>query len=179
MCYSEEQIIEGCINNKRKAQKTLYSKYYRRMLGICLRYCSSKDEAEDVMLDGFMNIFSKMKLYNKRGSFEGWMKRVIVNTAIDNFRKNKKHYYHSDIDDFENELVIEANLLESFSAKEILNTVQQLSEGYRIVFNLFAIEGYSHQEIADMLGISINTSKTQLFKARKLLQKKLIEMNNE
>lgn len=177
MFYSEEQIIEGCIRNKRKAQKTLYSNYYRRMLGICLRYCSSKDEAEDVMLDGFMNIFSKIKSYNKRGSFEGWMKRVMVNTAIDNFRKNKKHYYHSDIDDFENELVIKANLLESFSAKEILNTVQQLSEGYRIVFNLFAIEGYSHQEIADMLGISINTSKTQLFKARKLLQKKLIEMN--
>ena len=107
MCYSEEQIIKGCLRNKRKAQKVLYTKYYRRMLGICLRYCSTKDEAEDVMLDGFMNIYSKIKLFNKKGSFEGWMRKIMVNTAIDNFRKNKKHYYHSDIEDFNEELVFQ------------------------------------------------------------------------
>ncbi|MCD4664913.1 MAG: RNA polymerase sigma factor [Bacteroidales bacterium] len=179
MNFTEEEIIEGCIKKKRKIQKALYQKYYKRMLGICLRYCTTKTEAEDIMLDGFMNIYSKIKLYNKKGSFEGWMKRVMINTAIDNFRKNKKHNYHSNIENFEEELVVNANLPEKLTEKEILKTIQLLPQGYKIVFNLFAIEGYSHQEIATMLGVTVNTSKTQLFKARKQLQKILIKINKE
>lgn len=171
MYNSEEEIIEGCIKNKRKAQKRLYEKYYRRMLGICLRYCSDTDEAEHVMLSGFMSIFSKINSFQRKGSFEGWMKRIMVNTAIDAFRKNKKYKYHLDVVDLENELQTEGNFPENISINEILSIVQQLPPGYRIVFNLFAIEGYEHKEIAEMLGVSVNTSKTQLFKARKMLQK--------
>ena len=179
MNFTEEEIIEGCIKKKRKIQKALYQKYYKRMLGICLRYCNTKTEAEDIMLDGFMNIYSKIKLYNSKGSFEGWMKRVMVNTAIDSFRKNKKYNYHSNIKDYEEELFVNAILPEKFTEEEILKTIQLLPQGYKIVFNLFAIEGYSHQEIATILGVTVNTSKTQLFKARKQLQKFLNEMNKD
>lgn len=177
MYSTEEEIIEGCIKKKHKAQKKLYEKYYRRMLGICLRYCSHTDEAEDVMLKGFMNIFTKIESFKSIGSFEGWMKRIMVNTAIDNFRKNKKHLNQSDISDFENDLKFEDHLPGNISAGEIMSIVQNLPTGYKIVFNLFAIEGYEHNEIAEMLGVSVNTSKTQLFKARKMLQKSLNKIN--
>lgn len=179
MYSTEEEIIEGCIKKKRKAQKLLYEKYYRRMLGICKRYCSGTADAEDVMITGFMNIFAKIKSFQRAGSFEGWMKRIMINTAIDNFRKNKKHLYQLDLSDFENELIVEDHLPENISNEEIMSIIQSLPSGYRIVFNLFAIEGYEHKEIAEMLGVSVNTSKTQLFKARKFLQISLLNTYKE
>lgn len=179
MYSTEEEIIEGCIKKKHRAQKKLYEKYYRRMLGICLRYCSHTDEAQDVMLTGFMNIFTKIDSFKSSGSFEGWMKRIMVNTAIDNFRKNKKHLNQSDIADFENDLKFDDHFPENISAGEIMCLVQNLPTGYKIVFNLFAIEGYEHNEIAEMLGVSVNTSKTQLFKARKMLQKSLNKITKD
>jgi len=174
-----EDIIKDCKGGKHKAQKMLYEKFYRQMLGLCLRYCASKPEAEDVMLTGFMNIFTKIESYSGSGSFEGWMKKVMVNTAIDNFRKQKKYNDHFDISLFEEELMQEIDLPESLSINEILDMVQKLPIGYRTVFNLYAIEGFNHQEIAEMLGVSVNTSKTQLFKARKLLQDSILKMNME
>ncbi|MCD4732094.1 MAG: sigma-70 family RNA polymerase sigma factor [Bacteroidales bacterium] len=179
MYSTEEEIIKGCIRRKRKAQKMLYDKYYRRMLGISLRYCSDRAEAEDVMLNGFMHIFSKIGTYERKGSFEGWMKRIMVNTAIDNFRKNKKHLYHTDIIEVEDELISEDSFPANITVNEIMSMVQQLPTGYRVVFNLFAIEGYEHKEIAEMLSVSVNTSKTQLFKARKLLQKSIDNFNKD
>ena len=179
MYSTEEEIIEGCINKKRKAQKMLYEKYYRRLLGICLRYCSNSAEAEDVMITGFMNIFTKIESFKGKGSFEGWMKKIMVNTAIDNFRKNKKHQHQSDLADVEDDLILENRFPENISADEIITMIQKLPTGYKVVFNLFAIEGYEHNEIAEMLGVSVNTSKTQLFKARKLLQKSLFNANKE
>lgn len=174
-----EDIIKDCKEGKRKAQKMLYEKFYRQMLGICLRYCSSKPEAEDVMLTGFMNIFTKIESYKGSGAFEGWMKKVMINTAIDNYRKQKKHIDHNEIAEFEEELSEDIFLPESLSIDEILGMVQKLPSGYRTVFNLYAIEGFSHQEIAEMLGVSVNTSKTQLFKARKLLQNSILKINME
>jgi RNA polymerase sigma factor (sigma-70 family) len=174
-----EDIIKDCKRGKRKAQKMLYEKFYRQMLGVCLRYSSSKPEAEDVMLTGFMNIFTKIDSYNGSGTFEGWMKKVMINTAIDNFRKQKKQNEHSDISLFEDELVEEIDFPDYFSVNEILKMVQKLPTGYRTVFNLYAIEGFSHQEIAEMLCVSVNTSKTQLFKARKLLQNSILKLNME
>jgi RNA polymerase sigma-70 factor (ECF subfamily) len=174
-----EDIIKDCKGGKRKAQKMLYEKFYRQMLGVCLRYCASKPEAEDVMLIGFMNVFTKIDSFTGSGSFEGWMKKVMINTAIDNFRKQKKHADLYDISLFEEELVQEIYLPESLSINEILVMVQKLPTGYRTVFNLYAIEGFSHQEIAEMLGVTVNTSKTQLFKARKLLQNSILRMNME
>jgi RNA polymerase sigma-70 factor (ECF subfamily) len=174
-----EDIIKDCKGGKRKAQKMLYEKFYRQMHGVCLRYCTSKPEAEDVMLTGFMNVFTKIDSYSGSGSFEGWMKKVMINTAIDNFRKQKKHNDHFDISLLEEELAQEIYLPESLSINEILDMVQKLPTGYRTVFNLYAIEGFSHQEIAEMLGVTVNTSKTQLFKARKLLQNSILKLNME
>lgn len=147
------------------------------MLGVCLRYSSSKDEAEDIMLTGFLNIFNKIETYDNKGSFEGWIRRIMVNTAIDNYRKNKKHYSHTDIETLDTEEIpsMVTDFFDNLSTQDILAMVQQLPTGYRMVFNLFAIEGYNHGEIAEMLGISANTSKTQLHKARMMLQKRLKE----
>jgi len=179
MNLTEEEIIEGCIRKRRRAQKALYEKYHRRMLGICVRYCTTKAEAEDVMVDGFMNIYSKIKTFTGQGSFEGWMRRVMVNTAIDNYRKNKTHLNDEDLEKVADKLSHEPVFYETITAEEILKLVKQLPSGYQIVFNLYAIEGYTHLEIGQMLGISENTSKTQLFKARKMLQKMLQQTQTE
>ncbi len=174
---SEKEIIRGCIRKERKAQEVLYKKYYRTMLGLCLRYSKDKAEAEDVMLDGLTRIFLKISKYDGRGSFEGWMKKIMINTAIDNYRKNLKHYYHEHIDDVDEEYMASSKIPDNLSRDQIMSTLQQLPPGSRMIFNLYAIEGFSHKEIAGKLDISANTSKTQLLKARKTLQKKLIQLN--
>lgn len=177
MILNEEQIIEGCIKKKRRARKELFERYHKRLRGVCLRYCSSKDEAEDVLLMGFLNILKKIESYNGKGSFEGWMRRIIINTAIDNYRKNKKHYDYSELEEVDIESIpsLITGFPDNLSTQDILALVQNLPHGYRVVFNLFAIEGYSHSEIGKMLGISANTSKTQLHKARIILQEQLKE----
>ena len=143
------------------------------MMGICMRYAKSSTEAEDVLLMGFTRIYKKIKQFSGQGSFEGWMRRIMVNVAIDNFRKNQKYYYHDDIEDTQGGSMITDEIPDNFTVEEILKTVQKLPPGYRVVFNMFAIEGYSHKEIADKLGVSESTSKTQLLKARKKLQTQL------
>lgn len=178
MQFTEKEIIEGCIKGKRKAQKALFEKYHKVMLGICLRYANSYAEAEDVLIEGFMQVFKKIKTYKGTGSFEGWMKRLFVNRAIDNFRKNKKLNFYEDLENVQNKFVIQNNAHDILSKKELLQTIQELPPGYRIVFNLYAIEGYSHKEIAEKLNISESTSKTQLMKAKNRLAKKINEMNN-
>lgn len=177
MFKSEEDIIAGCLKKKHRAQKQLYKRYYNKMFGICLRYCSYRNEAEDIVLDGFFNIFSKIHLYEKKGPFEAWMRRIMINTAIDHYRKNLKFNGHASLDDLGYEENIKVHLPDHLTRDKILETVQQLPEGYRMVFNLYAIEGYAHKEIAAMLGVSENTSKTQLLKARKYLQKKLLQLD--
>ena len=175
MRLSESEIIAGCLQKKRKAQRALYDQYHPVLLGICLRYAKSRAEAEDVLLMALTRIYKKIDTYNGDGSFEGWMKRVVVNIAIDNYRKNFKHYFHDDLEDIPQGNLGFHIIPDSFSVKDILKTVQELPDGYRVVFNLFAIEGYSHKEIAKQLGITESTSKTQLLKARKKLQQKLIQ----
>jgi RNA polymerase sigma-70 factor (ECF subfamily) len=177
MINSEEDIIKGCLKRKHRAQKQLYKRYYNKMFGICLRYCAFKDEAEDMVLDGFFNIFTKIHLYKRKGPFEAWMRKIMINTAIDHYRKNLKFNGHASLDELGYEQSIKIQLLDNLTSDKILETVQQLPEGYRMVFNLYAIEGYAHKEIAELLGISKNTSKTQLLKARKYLQKKLLELD--
>lgn len=168
-----EEIINGCLKGRRDAQESLYKLYGGKLFGVCLRYTQNRMEAEDVLQDGFVKVFKNIRSFKNLGenSLFNWMKRIMVNTAINYLRDQKKHRYMMDVDVAGN---ISDEDGESFfdevkslvSQEEILNMVQKLSQGYRMVFNLFAIEGYSHQEIADMLGVSINTSKTQLFKAR-------------
>ncbi len=174
---SEEAIIEGCKASDRLMQKLLFQKYSSKMLGICLRYSKDKHEAEDVMMEGFMIIFEKIKQFKNEGSFEGWMKRVMVNLAISNYRKNLKHYYSEDVSDFEFEGNF-TNQLDNLSAKELLSSMQKLPEGYRVIFNLFVVEGYSHNDIAEKLKISVGTSKSQLSKARKSFQALILKNND-
>jgi RNA polymerase sigma-70 factor, ECF subfamily len=181
MMISEEQIIAGCIAGKRYERNMLYKKYASCLLGICLRYTTNKAEAEDVLMEGFMKIYSNIKSYRNEGSFEGWLKRIIVNTSITHYRKNNK-YHFIDINQLElsdAETADEESGYEGmhFSKEEMLQLIQQLPEGYKMVFNLFVFENYSHKEIAELLEISENTSKTQLLKARKWLRKKLQELS--
>jgi RNA polymerase sigma factor (sigma-70 family) len=178
---SERELIDGCVEGNRYAQKVLYEKYRSLMFAICMRYAKNKDEAEDVMIEGFMKIFTKIKEFRKEGSFEGWLKRIMVNSAINNYRSNLKHYYNSQIDD-ENflELKDETDTFKNtYSAEYLIKLIQDLPDGYRMVFNMFEIEGYTHKEIAEILNISLSTSKTQLFHAKRTLKNKLAKINQE
>jgi RNA polymerase sigma-70 factor (ECF subfamily) len=175
----EQHIIDGCLKNDRKAQKALYEKYASRFLGMCMRYAKDRQEAEDILQDGFLKIFGRISQFSGLGSFEGWMKRIIVNTAITNYRQNLKHYYQQDIDDLR-ELDTEGESMDSeYTMEELLKVVQGLPAGYRVVFNMFAIEGFQHKEIAEMIGVDVTTSKSQYSRARKLIQKKLLELRKE
>ena len=178
MYLKEKEIISGCLQKKRSAQKALYNRYHPMLMGICLRYGKSKTEAEDVLLMGMTRIFKKMNTYTGNGSFEGWMKKIIVNIAIDNYRKNFKYYFHEDIESVTVGEIGYDYIPDNFSVNDIIKTIQQLPAGYRIVFNMFAIEGYSHKEIADKLDISESTSKTQLLKARKKLRQILVNLES-
>jgi len=176
---SEEKLIEGCVEGNRYAQKLLFEKYRSLMFAICMRYAKNRDEAEDVMIDGFMKIYTSLNEYKKKGSFEGWLKKIMVNAAINNYRANLKHYYNSRIDeDSFLEIGDETdNFKTNYSAEYLIKLIQELPDGYRMVFNLYEIEGYSHKEIAEIMNISLSTAKTQLFYAKKSLQKKLTKIN--
>ena len=176
---SEQQIIEGCLKNNRKTQKLLYEMYASKFLGMCMRYAKDKQEAEDILQDGFLKIFGRISQFSGIGSFEGWMKRIIINTAITNYRQNLKHYYKQSIDDVNETDFETTNVEQEYSLEELLKVVQDLPPGYRMVFNMFAIEGFQHKEIAQMMGIDVTTSKSQYSRARKLLRTKLAELKKE
>lgn len=177
--HTEQQIIEGCLRNNRKAQKLLYEKYSSKFLGMCMRYAKNRLEAEDILQEAFLKIFSRISQFSGIGSFEGWLKRIIVNTAITNYRQNLKHYYKQHIDEV-NETDFDNRLADAeYSREELLNVIQGLPPGYRMVFNMFAIEGFQHKEIAEMLGIDVTTSKSQYSRAKKLLRQKLFELKKE
>lgn len=172
----ELQIIAGCKEQKREAQKLLYETYARKMYSICLRYSSDSDAAQDLMQDGFIKVFAHIGSFQEKGSFEGWMKRIFINLALENLRKKKSIFESSD--DIQNlpEVVDESTEEEGMyriSETELLKMVQNLPRGYSAVFNLYAIEDYSHKEIAEILGISEGTSRSQYVRARQMLQLKV------
>lgn len=174
----ELQLIDGCKNQDRKSQQYVYKKYARTMYGICLRYSSDAEAAQDLLHDGFIKIFANIGSFENKGSFEGWMKRVFVNMALEVIRKDKiKKQFNEDIenvsgddiaDDFDDEV-------DQISEDTLLAMIQELPQGYRSVFNLYAIEDYSHKEISQMLGIAEGTSRSQYIRARLLLQEKIKE----
>lgn len=158
------------------AQKELYEKYSPLFFAICVRYMPSREEAEDVLVMGFTSIFTKLNTFKNEGSFEGWMKRIIINTAITTLRANNKYYEMKDENgEIEKDRVStsENMIYSQVNIKDILKQIQQMPTGYRTIFNLYAIEGYSYEEISSLLGINIGTVRSQLAKARKTLQKKL------
>lgn len=168
------ELIEGCRRQERQAQKRLYDQYAPKFYALCCRYVKDKMEAEDVLITAFTKILNRIDQYTGEGNFEGWMRKVVVNDALSYLRKNKNMYLETDISaaDYEPDYEKLENQLE---AEDLLKMIESLPTGYRIVFNLYAIEGYSHKEIADQLSISENTSKSQLSRARAALQKCLME----
>ncbi|MDD5569951.1 MAG: sigma-70 family RNA polymerase sigma factor [Bacteroidales bacterium] len=173
----ESVLIEGCKAGKRSFETELFNKYASAMLGICMRYARNKDEAEDIAQEGFVKVFLKIKEFRHEGSFEGWMKKIMVNTALNYHRNNLKHFFHKDIDEIEDRYETEEENYEEVNLreKELIEIIQSLPEGYRVVFNLYVFEEYGHKEIAESLGITESTSKSQLFKARRYLKKKVNE----
>lgn len=170
----EKSLIKKAITNNREAQQLLFEEYSPKMLGVCRQYVKDLHHAEDLLLQGFLKVFTNLHRFKYEGSFEGWIRRIMVNTCITYLRK-KNLIDLSDEDYVFNDSATES--LENTSVEDIQKLIDQLPEGYKIVFNLYAIEGYKHSEIAEKLEISESTSKTQLFKARKLLQKNYIKMN--
>lgn len=165
----ESDIIKGCIEGDRRMQETLYNRFASKMYAVCLRYATNAAEAEDILQEGFIKIFKKMDTFRSEGSFEGWVRRIFVNTAIEHFRRRK---YLTPVTEKE-ENTIEGkyiSVLDELAEQDILNLVQQLSPGYRTVFNMYVVEGFTHKEIGDMLGISEGTSKSQLSRAKVILQ---------
>lgn len=175
--------IDGCVRNNRESQKKIYSSFYGYAMSVCSRYSSNYEDAVETLNDGFLKIFKEIHHYKPAyadtiASFKGWLRKIMVYTAIDHFRKNKKHMLNGQIDPMEMQVVAKVeNALDKLSYDEILKTVRQLSPAYRTVFNLFVIDGLSHEEIANKLGIAIGTSKSNLAKARMHLQKLLLKQN--
>lgn len=172
----ELQLIEGCKRQDRKSQQLVYEKYARVMYGICLRYSSDREAAQDLLQDGFIKVFMNINSFENKGSFEGWMKRIFINLALENIRKDKTKKLQSD--DIENISDIDIadeteGDIDKITEDELLAMVQELPQGYRSVFNLYAIEDYSHKEISEMLGIAEGTSRSQYIRARALLQEKV------
>jgi RNA polymerase sigma-70 factor (ECF subfamily) len=171
----ELQMIAGCKNQDREAQRALYNEYARKMYAICLRYMPDVDSAKDLLQDGFIKVFASINSFQGKGSFEGWMKRVFVNMALETIRKQKNMFFISDdvqtlpdvVDDTTEEQMY------NISETDLLKMIKELPKGYSTIFNLYAIEDLSHKEIADMLGINEGTSRSQYVRARKILQEKV------
>ena len=168
------ELIEACIKGDRVAQKNLYDIFSKKMYVVCLRYTKSQQEAEDVLQESFIKIFKNIKGYRGDSRFSYWVKRIVINTALNSQRKKLYMYPMVDIEDVKNTSVSN-KVLADFSLEELLKLIRELPIGCQTVFNLFAIEGYSHKEIAEMLDVSEGTSKSQFSRARKLLQQKIAE----
>lgn len=171
---SDSDLIKECILGKRRYQEMLYSRFAGKMYAVCLRYTKDEEEAQDVLQDGFIKVFRNLEKFRGEGSFEGWVRRIFVNTAIEYYRKSN---HHRPVTEKEERTIEDAdiNALDNLHEKEIIKLINELSPGYKTVFNLYVIEGYSHKEIAELMDISEGTSKSQLARAKAVLQKMIKE----
>lgn len=175
---SIELLLEGCRRGDRLSQELLYRQFYGFAMAICTRYTQQRDEAIEVLNDSFLKVFTKSELYDPSKPFKAWLRRIIINTALDYYRHHVKHYYHEDLDN--NQQVADTHTADhDISYEELIGMVQQLSPAYRAVFNLYVIDGYTHEEIAEQLDISSGTSKSNLARAKEQLRKFLKERNYE
>ncbi|GGW38580.1 RNA polymerase sigma factor [Arenibacter certesii] len=164
------ELINNCKNGSRQAQEQLYRDYSRILFGICLKYSRNKTEAEDSLHDSFMTIYSKIDQFKHQGSFEGWMKRITINTVLQKYRKQESLSLVSD--NIQEEAIEEAEYVD-VDLQVLLRYIQELPDKYRLTFNLYVLDGYSHKEISEMLGTSEGTSKSNLARARKILKEKI------
>ncbi len=172
----EKYLIEGCKKRERKAQKELYEMYSRKMMGVCLRYVGDRETARDLLQEGFVRVFTSIDSYSEKGSFEGWLHKIFVNCALEYLRQSDVLREAVEYDYSVEQIVFDDLIISEISASELLRLVQELPNGLRAVFNLFAIEGYSHKEIAEMLRVTESTSRSQYVRAKQLLQRRINEL---
>jgi RNA polymerase sigma factor (sigma-70 family) len=170
MHLSLEEIIKGCKKNDSIAQEALFKLYSRKLMTVCLRYSSCREDAEDLFQESMIKIFQSIHTFEEKGSIEGWMRRIITNNAIREFRKRKYLSSLSEPESVNLPVFADDDVIEKMSGEELINAIQKLPEGSRMVFNLFVIEGYSHKEIGELMQISEGTSKSQFFNAKKILK---------
>lgn len=170
-----EKIIKGCLAGKREYQEKLYRVFSGKMYGLCLKYAGNEDDAKDIMQEGFIKVYTKLEQYNHKGSFEGWIRRIMINTALEKYR-SQLHLKKVDEELADRKLPLENDILEEMEARELIRLIRELPPRYRMVFNLYVIDGYSHREIGEMMDISEGTSKSNLSRARTILKQKLVEL---
>lgn len=179
---TESELISGCVKQDRTCQKLLYEQFYGKMMAVCIRYAKNRDEAKDILNEGFMKVFTNLRNFGSTGSFEGWIRRIIVNTAIDHLRKNRHEYlivntvYADQAAVSKADEMDEEDIFRNISQEDIIHAIQELSPAYRTVFNLFVMEEFTHKEIAEKLDISEGTSKSNLSKAKFNLKKNLAHL---
>ena len=174
---TEEQMLQGCITNDAVMQEALYNKFSPKMLGVCYRYAKNREDAEDMLQEGFIKVYSQLHQFRSEGSLEGWIRRVVVHTCINLLKKNKKFSESVDLIYASNVVIREELIPAIIQAKQIVECIRLLPLGYRTVLNLFALEGYSHREIGEMLEIGESTSRSQYTRARAMLQEVLVSKN--
>ncbi|MDR2118381.1 MAG: sigma-70 family RNA polymerase sigma factor [Tannerellaceae bacterium] len=174
---NEQQLIDGCRRGNRLAQKTLYDAYSRKMMGVCLRYVNDRETARDLLQDGFVKVFGALDTYSGTGSFEGWMRKIFVNCALEYLRRSDVLRESVELDHTGELSGQEYSVIAEMSARELMDMVQELPSGFRTIFNLFAIEGFSHKEIGEMLSITESTSRSQYTRAKQVLQRKIKELH--
>ena len=171
---TEEVLLQGCIVNDASAQQELYQRYSPKMLSVCFRYAKNREDAEDMLQEGFIKVFSQITKFEKRGSLEGWILRIMVHTCINHLKKNKKFNDNVDLAYAGNIVIREDYIPSIIQAKQIVETIRTLPIGYRTVLNLYAIEGYSHKEIGQLLDIEESTSRSQYTRAKSMLEELLV-----
>lgn len=181
---TEQSILAGCLNNDPSAQRELYNRYSPKMLSVCYRFANSREDAEDMLQEGFIKVFTQMHTFQNKGAFEGWIRRIIVHTCINFLKKNKKFSNSIDLEQADYLEVREETMPSVMQARQIIECIRLLPLGYRTVLNLYAMEGYSHKEIADMLDIEESTSRSQYTRAKSMLEailikKRIIEQHRE
>jgi RNA polymerase sigma-70 factor (ECF subfamily) len=171
---TEEAILQGCLQNQPAAQQELYNRYSPKMLSVCYRFARNREDAEDMLQESFIRVFTQIHQFQAKGSFEGWIRRIIVHTCINHLKKHKKFNDSVDISQAQNLVIREDNIPSIIQAKQVIDCIRSLPLGYRTVLNLFAIEGYSHREIALMLDIQESTSRSQYTRAKSMLEQILV-----
>jgi RNA polymerase sigma-70 factor (ECF subfamily) len=174
---TEEAILQGCLKNHAAAQRELYQRYSPKMLAVCFRFAHNREDAEDMLQDGFIKVFLQMHTFQSKGAFEGWIRRIMVHTCINHLKKNKRFNESVDIIQASSAQIREESIPSIVQAKQIVDCIRLLPIGYRTVLNLYAIEGYSHKEISGMLDIEESTSRSQYTRARQMLEDILIRRN--
>ena len=176
---SDKELVTACLKNNREAQKAFYQRFASKAYGICLRFSQGNNQAEDILQEGFIKVFNNLSKFRFEGSLEGWIKRIVVNVAIDFVKKNVKHFQELNENIDESCDVFVDETISRLSVEDLMRMVQELPDSKRLIFNLYAYEGYSHKEIAEKLGISVMTSKSQYCKAKKMLQEWLTNIKNK